>query len=166
MYIIMIAAMDRNRLIGNGTQIPWAGDLPGDLKRFRANTMGHPVIMGRKTFESIAGPLDGRTNIVLSTKWSQALNGVLVAQNKTEALQMALHSPGAENIYVIGGAEVYAQFLNDAKAMLLSVVDSIFSGNVYFPKYDKRDWGLTYRQCYPADQKNKYPCEVQFFDRH
>ncbi len=165
MYITIIAATDQRGLIGSNGKIPWIGKLPADMARFRKATMGHPVIMGRKTYESIGKPLDGRTNIVLSASGGLRRGGIIPARNKDEALLYALSSPGAENIFVIGGANVYAQFLADAKTLILTVVEGEFTGDTHFPAYEKGDWELTYNRRYEADEENAFPYEFQLFDR-
>ncbi len=165
LHITIIAAMDEHGLIGANGNIPWLGELPADLARFKKATKGHPVIMGRKTYESIGRPLPDRTNIVLTTGPMPTGHGVIPARSKEEALLYARTSPGANNVFVIGGANVYKEFLPDAKMLLLTVVYGKFTGDVRFPAYDKGEWELTYNRRYEPDAKNKYPYEFQIFDR-
>lgn len=166
MYITVIAAMDQNRLIGNDHAIPWLGKMKADMARFRRATMGHPVIMGRKTFEAIGRPLTGRTNIVLSanTVLPKAA-GIVPARTKDEALLFAQGSPGSENIFIIGGANVYAQFLGQANTLLLTKIEATFAGNIFFPDYDKSAWELTFDRSYPKDRENEFPYTFYLFDR-
>lgn len=166
MYISIITAMDQNRLIGRGGAIPWMGKMKADMVRFKNATMGHPVIMGRKTFEGIGRPLPGRTNIVLSvgTKLPRTA-GVVPARNKDEALLFAQGAPGSENIYVIGGANVYAQFMDLAKTLSITRIEAAFTGDTFFPDYDEGAWSLTFDREYPADNDNAFPYIFQLFDR-
>jgi dihydrofolate reductase len=128
MIISIIAAMADNRVIGRGGAIPW--DIPADRRRFRELTMGHPVIMGRKTFESIGRPLPGRTNIVLSRKPDFRAEGCIVANSLEDALRACC---GAEDVFICGGEELYRQALPMADRIFLTVVHHPCSGDAYFP---------------------------------
>lgn len=132
--ISIIVAMDRNRVIGFQGKIPWR--LPADLKRFRQLTMGHAVIMGRKTFQSIGGPLPGRTNIVVTRQKEFRAEGCTVVHSLQEALQVAGPDP-----FVIGGAELYAQALPLADRLYITEVDTCAPrGDAYFPEIDPAQW--------------------------
>lgn len=130
--ISMIAAITRNRVIGRN------GDLvvriPDDLKRFRALTAGHPVVMGRKTYESIGRPLPNRTNYVISRTTGLQIPGVVVCPSLDEALDLAEKEPGGE-IFVIGGGEIYAQALPRADKLYMTIVDTETEGDTFFPDY-------------------------------
>jgi len=127
MTITLIAAMAENRVIGRNGAMPW--HLPDDLARFRAITMGHPVIMGRKTFASIGRPLQGRLNIVLTRQVGYAPEGVVVARNLPDALAMA---GAADEVFICGGGEVYREALLLADRVLLTVVQGDFPGDTIF----------------------------------
>ena len=139
MTISLIAAVAANGVIGRGGALPWK--LPGDLARFKRLTMGHPVIMGRPTFQSMGRPLPGRTNIVLSRDAHLRIPGCTVVHGAAEALQAASGS-GADESFVIGGAEVYALFLPEAGRMYLTRVDANVDGDAAFPVVDWSQWVL------------------------
>jgi dihydrofolate reductase len=142
--LTLIAAMDSSRLIGAGGQLPWR--IPGDLKRFRELTTGHPILMGRKTWDSLGRALPGRTSIVLTRQADREFPlGVGVARDPQEALRLAGASPGAERIFVIGGGEIYAAFLPFAEWLELTFVEGSFSGDAYFPEWDPSQYEETGR---------------------
>lgn len=133
--ITLLAALGRNRVIGVDGQMPW--HLPGDLRHFKETTMGHPIVMGRKTFESIGRALPGRRTIVItrSTQWQHP--GVEVAHSFPEAL--ALAGP-ADEVFVTGGGEVYAEAMPFASRMILTEVDQSPEGDTWFPEWVLHDW--------------------------
>ena len=128
MIISIIVAMTKNHVIGRGGTIPW--DIPADRRRFRELTMGHPIIMGRKTFESIGSPLPGRRNIIISRQSDYRREGCSVVQNLTNALAV---SAGADEVFICGGEELYRQSLKLADRIYLTVVHMESSGDAYFP---------------------------------
>lgn len=141
MKLCLIVAVSRNGVIGRDNQLPW--HLPEDLKFFKSVTMGKPILMGRKTFDSIGRPLPGRTNIVITRdpQWHSA--GVEVAQSLEAALQLgreACHAAGAEEIMVIGGEQIYRMSLPLADRLYLTQVDAEIEGDAYFPVVDFDDW--------------------------
>ncbi|MCB9421860.1 MAG: type 3 dihydrofolate reductase [Ardenticatenaceae bacterium] len=155
MRLSLIAAMDKNRLIGVNGRIPW--HLPDDMKWFREQTMGKPVIMGRKTFESIPirfRPLPGRHNIVLTRRHDFEAEGVTAVHSVEAALTAA---GDVAEVVVIGGAELYAQLLPQADRLFLTLIDAEFEGDAYFPGFDPAQWRETYRQERPADERHDYP---------
>jgi dihydrofolate reductase len=131
----LIAALDRNRLIGKGEGLPWR--LPADLKRFKAITMGKPIVMGRKTHESIGRPLPGRLNIVLTRRRDYRVKGCTIAHSISEVKEAV---PGGGEIIVIGGAQVYELFLPLVRRMFLTMIDSEFLGDVSFPAFEIGEW--------------------------
>ena len=134
MIVSLIAAMARNHVIGKDNQLPWK--LPEDLKRFKAITLGHPIIMGRKTFDSLGRPLPGRENIVLSRRPGLVLPGATVFGSLAEAFE---RFAGTDNeVFVIGGAEIYAQALSRADRLYLTRIDADFPGDAFFPEVDWR----------------------------
>jgi dihydrofolate reductase len=128
MIISIIAAMADNRVIGRGGAIPW--DIAADRRRFRELTMGHPVIMGRRTFESIGRPLPGRSNIILSRKPSFRAEGCIVANSLEDAL---LACGDADEVFICGGEELYRQALATADRIFLTVIHQGFDGDAFFP---------------------------------
>jgi len=138
--IILIAAVADNGVIGRDGSIPW--DLPQDIEHFRATTEGHPVIMGRRTWEDIeaglGGPLPDRINIVLSHEDLDLPQGVINVHGIEEAIETA--ASREEEIFVIGGASVYEQFLERADAMILSELHEAYEGDTRFPEWDEKDW--------------------------
>jgi len=132
--ITIIAAMDKNNLIGYQNHIPWK--LPEDLAYFRKVTMGHPVVMGRRTYESLGSPLDGRSNIVLTHRKDLYIPGCIIL-NTIEEIVTSLQS---KSFFVIGGAEVFKEFLPFATRLQLTRIDHEFIGDTYFPPIDYSDW--------------------------
>lgn len=154
MRICVIAALDRNGLIGDERGLPWR--LPRDLRRFRDLTLGKPVIMGRTTREHIGRPLDGRHNIVLSRTAGRVVPGCTVVDSFEAGLRAA--GPNAEEVFVIGGAAVYRAAMPRADRFHLTLVEGQFRGTTYFPIELVRpnEWVVTERQLCEADTKNAY----------
>lgn len=135
MIISIIAAIAKNRVIGSKNKLPW--HLPEDIKRFRTLTLGKPVIMGRKTYESIGKPLPDRKNIVLTRNKDYHISGCIVVHSLDEALNTA---KGNNEVMIIGGAEIYKMFLPLADKMYLTLIDAEFAGDSYFPRYNPSEW--------------------------
>ncbi|CAG0976182.1 dihydrofolate reductase [Anaerolineae bacterium] len=135
MKLSLIAALSSNRVIGIGNRMPW--HLSADLKRFRSITWGKPMLMGRKTHESIGRPLPGRMNIVLTTDPHYDAVGCAVAHSLEEAMALAGDS---EELVVIGGATLYERFLSDADRLYLTLIEREFEGDTYFPAASWEDW--------------------------
>ena len=139
--IAMIVAMAENRVIGRNNQLPWY--LPNDLKYFKAVTMGKPIIMGRKTYESIGKPLPGRTNIVVTTQPSWTADGVRVAHSIDEALTLAQSVAiveGADEVMIIGGAQLYTEMLDRVERLYLTLIHAEVEGDAHFPELDLSLW--------------------------
>ncbi|MBI3318945.1 MAG: dihydrofolate reductase [Candidatus Omnitrophica bacterium] len=134
MTVSLIVAVSRNGVIGNEGKLPWR--LPADLKRFKQLTMGHPIIMGRKTFESIGKPLPGRTNIVITRQKNLQACGALVAHSLEEALRLCEKEQEA---FVIGGASIYPEALGQADRIYLTEVHADFEGDARF-QLDRAGW--------------------------
>jgi dihydrofolate reductase len=128
--ITLIAACSKNRVIGKDNQLIWK--VPGDLKRFKELTTGHPILMGRKTFESIGRPLPNRTNIVITRDKNWKQEGCLVYNNFEDVLSIF----EKENLFVIGGGEIYKMLINLADKIELTLIDKDFEGDAYFPEID------------------------------
>jgi len=163
--IALIWAMARNRVIGRHNTLPWR--LPADMQHFRALTTGHPVLMGRKTFESLGRPLPNRTNIVISSDCGYAPHGCLVAHSLDEALALAAAHvpPNDPEIFVIGGARLYAQMLPLADRLYMTRVEVDIEGDAWFPEIDLEAWRETQRDAHPRDDKNPYPCVFLTLER-
>ena len=150
MTISLVAAMGRNRVIGNKGKLPW--HMPADLKYFRDKTKGKPVIMGRKTFDSMGKLLPNRTNIILTRDRHYKADGCIVADSADEALKSA---GNAGEIMVIGGQKIFEQFMPIADRIYLTIIYADFEGDAYFPKYGK-EWKEASRERHNADEKNPY----------
>lgn len=135
MIISLIAAVGKNKVIGVDNRLPWK--LSADLKRFKTITSGKPVVMGRKTFESIGKPLPNRTNIIVTRDKNYKANGCVVVHSAEEALRV---SRGSEEIMIIGGEQIFKEFLPLANKLYLTIIDKDFEGDAYFPEYNKNDW--------------------------
>ena len=153
MIISIIAAMDRNRLIGNNNQLPW--HLPADFVHFKSVTMGKPIIMGRKTYESIGKPLPGRSNIVLTRNPDIQFEGVECVASFAEALALVAD---AEEVMVIGGSTIYEMLLPQVNRLYFTYVDAEFEGDAWFPEFDNNQWKETESVMKKADEKNLYDC--------
>lgn len=149
--VSLIAALGRNRVIGRGRDVPWR--LPADLKRFKQITMGHSVIMGRKTHASIGRPLSGRRNIVLTRDDDHSTPGCERARSLDEALALA----GDGEVFVIGGGDVYEQALPKADRLYLTMIDLAPEGDVRFPEIDAADWREVERVEGVVDAVNPHP---------
>ena len=133
MISIIVALAGKKRAIGTKGGMPWY--IPEELKRFKSITMGHPIIMGRKTHESIGKALAGRTNIVITRSPAYKAEGCIVVHNLNEAFEKANGSPGDEEIFVIGGGEIYDEALPVTDKLYLTVIDREIKGDVFFPDY-------------------------------
>jgi len=129
MTITIIAAMDENRVIGRDNQMPW--DLPSDRKRFHAITRGHPIILGRKTFESIGKPLSARTNIVLTRQQDYRAEGCVIVHDLESAFAACA---GADEVFICGGEEVFQETISLADRIYLTIVHEEFEGDAFFPE--------------------------------
>ncbi len=148
MEIIIIAAMARNRIIGRNNKMPW--HIPEELQLFKKTTMGHPMIMGRKTFDSLAAPLPGRRHIILSRDPNYAPRGGEHAPSLAAALNLC--GP-VDKVFVIGGAQVFSQALAVATTIILTMIEREIAGDVTFPEFPERDFIVTDRKHYPAGKE-------------
>lgn len=159
MIISLIAALATDRVIGMENAMPW--HLPGDLAWFKRNTLNKPVIMGRKTFESIGRPLPGRLNIVISSKPGEH-EGVTWVTSVDAALAAA---SGVEEVMVMGGGRVYEQFLPKANRLYLTHIDAEVEGDTHFPDYEPDDWESTFSEFHDADEQNSHGYCFEILDR-
>jgi dihydrofolate reductase len=161
--ITLIVAMDRRGVIGAGGGLPWR--LPGDLKRFRDVTMGKPLVMGRRTHESVGRVLPGRENIVLTRDRGFRAPGCTVLHDVASVLA---HCRAAPEVMVMGGADVYALFLPFAGRIHLTRIDADVGGDTVFPGWEALSappWVVRESQRYPADAGNPHPCVVELLER-
>ena len=149
--LVIVAAIARNGVIGDGAKLPWR--IPGDLRRFRALTLGKPVIMGRKTWDSIGRPLPGRETIVVTRDRDFEAPGALVATSIEAALALAREraaAMGAPEVILAGGGDLYAQLIGEADRLCLTEVDLEPAGDTRFPRIDPEKWVETTRETHPA----------------
>ncbi len=149
----ILVAFDENRVIGKNNALIW--HLPADLKRFKALTTGHVIIMGRKTFESIGKPLPNRTTIVISRQTNLQIEGVILAHSVEEAILKA-KSLTREDIFIVGGAEIYTLSLPLVDQVLVTQLHDIFEGDAFFPEISSEMWDLTEQERGITDDKNTY----------
>lgn len=159
MTISMIAAASLNGVIGANNRLPWR--LPADMAYFVAETKGKTVLMGRKTFESLKGPLKNRTNVILSRTLTEAPEGCVLVRSAEEALARF----GDRDLMVIGGEEIYRLMLPYADRVLLTEIDQAFEGDAYFPELSPREWKLTSRTAGVRDEKNDLPYAFAVYER-
>ena len=161
MQISLIAALDRNSAIGRDNQLPWR--LPDDLKRFKALTLGKPVLMGRKTAQSLGRALPGRLNLVLTRSGQVPFAGMVAVASIEQAIAQA---QSADELCVIGGGQVYAQVLARADALHLTWVDTVVEhADAFFPAFDPQDWRVSARQPHPADARHGVAFEFIDYSR-
>ena len=159
MIISLIAAMDKNRLIGRENGMPW--HLPADFKHFKDITLGKPVIMGRKTFESLGKPLPGRKNIVVSRTGFESAGAIVVSSID----QAIAEANNVTEVMVIGGAALYQQMITVAQRMYLTHVDGEFEGDTWFPAFEVKNWRIVSEKKYAADERNNYAFTIRFYER-
>lgn len=160
MIVSIIAAMDRDRLIGDRNRLPW--HLPADLAHFKQVTMGKPIIMGRKTYESIGKPLPGRTNIVLTRSAEFHAEGVVTASTLQQALDYAATE---DEVMIIGGSTIYELALPRADRLYLTYVENSFEGDAWFPDFDPEQWHIIASEEHRADQKNSSAYRFVTYER-
>lgn len=163
MTVSIIVATSLNHAIGKDNQLLW--NLPADLKFFKTTTMGCPVVMGRKTFQSIGRTLPGRKNVVITRDKnfnSDNQFDILVVGSVDEAL-VKLHSE--KEVFIIGGGEIYQQSMDAADTIYLTLVNTVIEADVYFPEIDKTKFDLVWEEKHVADEKNKFDYTFQKFDR-
>lgn len=147
----IIVAVANNGVIGSGNQLPWR--LPDDLKRFKALSLGKPVVMGRKTYDSIGQPLPGRLNIIVSRKLDLQIAGCQVVSSVAEAIAAA---GGAPEIVIVGGADIYRQVLPQVATIHLTRVHADIPGDVLFPKLAENEWREVATEYHPADERHAH----------
>lgn len=160
MKVSLIAAMASNRVIGRDNRLPW--HLSADLQRFKRLTMGHTLVMGRKTFESIGRPLPGRSTVVVTRQEGYAPQGVRVVHSVEEALAA---SQGDGEVFIAGGGDIFQQTLPVADRLYLTIIEEAFPGDAYFPEYDQSQWQLVDREDHGPTEDAPFSWSFQTFDR-
>lgn len=162
MKITLIAAMAENRVIGRDNALPW--HLPADLARFKQRTEGHVVIMGRRTFESVGRPLPNRRSIVITRKRDFHPPGAEIARSLAEALERARES-GQDEVFILGGAEIYALALPDVDRLEFTIVHADVPGDTFFPECDLSEWTLIDQQRHEADDRHAHAFSFRTYER-
>ena len=158
--VIMIAAVAENNALGKNNDLLW--HLPNDFKRFKEITSGHHIIMGRKTFESFPKPLPNRTHVIITRQNDFEYEGCVVVQNIEKALSVC---PINENLYIIGGGEIYQQSISFADQLDITRVHHSFDADVYFPEIDPEIWELTSETYHSKDERHLFDYTFQTFVR-
>lgn len=161
MRIGLVAAVARNGVIGRGGELPWR--LPDDLAHFKKVTLGKPVVMGRRTYESIGRPLPNRLNLVLSRS-AKEIPGCTVVRSADEAIAAA-EAKGARELWVIGGEAVYAAFLPRADVLELTHVDAEVEGDARFPRFERGAWREAGASDHPVDPRHAHPFRIVRYER-
>ncbi|UKS24710.1 dihydrofolate reductase [Paenibacillus sp. HWE-109] len=159
MSISFIFAMDRNRAIGLNNQLPW--HLPADLKFFKAVTLGHPILMGRKTYESIGKPLPGRRNIILTQNPEFQAEGCEVVHSVQEAVEAFRD----QELFVIGGAEIFRLFAAEVNRMYITFIEHEFEADTFINELDLSDWNLQSSEQGERNEKNPYEYYFRIYDK-
>jgi dihydrofolate reductase len=154
-------AMDQNRVIGKDNQLPW--HLPADLAYFKRVTMGHPIVMGRKTFASIGRVLPGRENIIVTRNKSFSHEGCTILHSIEEIKTFAEKHKG--EVFVIGGAEIFKETLPFADRLYITKIEAKFPGDTFFPNFNEEDWKLVSTEKGPKDEKNPYDYYFLVYER-
>lgn len=156
----LIVAIAKNNVIGKENKLVW--HMPADMRFFKNTTMGHTLIMGRKTFESFGKPLPGRKSIVITRQNDWQYEGVVVVHSLEDAIKVA---PKDEEVFIIGGAEIYRQAMPLCNKMYLTIIHHDFEGDTLFPDIDFSQWNLTSDEKYLADEKNSYDYSFRVYER-
>lgn len=159
MKISLVVAKSKNNVIGKNNQLPWY--LPADLKHFKNVTMGKPIIMGRKTFDSIGKPLPGRRNIIISHQQNLFIDGCDVFHSIDDAFNAVKTE---KEVMIIGGANLYAQILDRAHCIYLTIIDAEFDGDAFFPELNQ-EWKLISDEKFSHDEKNKYDYRFEVWSK-
>ena len=160
MIISLIVAMGENRVIGYNNKLPW--NLPSELKYFREATKHKPVIMGRKTHDSIGRPMPERMNIIITRDKNYKADGCVVVNSKEDAIKTA---KGNNEAMVIGGAEIYKLFLPIADRLYITKVHGTFKGDIYFPEFNENEWVKLKETFVEKDDENKYSYTIMALER-
>jgi len=158
--IIMIAAVAENNALGKNNELVW--HLPNDFKRFKSLTTNHHIIMGRKTFESFPKPLPNRTHVIITRQKNYNPEGCIVVDSMEKAIEVC---PKHEDIFIIGGGEIYNLGMDFADSIELTLVHENFEADTFFPEIDKNKWQLISEEYHPADERHKFDFSYQTFTK-
>lgn len=162
MTIALIAAISQNRVLGKDNELVW--HLPKDMRFFKTKTMGYPVVMGRKTFESFGSALPGRTNIIITRNPGyRAEDAITVTSLEAGLAEAARYN--ADTIFIAGGAEIYRQALALADTMYLTHIHAEVEGDAFFPEFPETEWQVVAKESVPADEKHAYPFDFVTWKR-
>ncbi|MBV6879939.1 dihydrofolate reductase [Epilithonimonas ginsengisoli] len=159
--ITIIAAIGKNNALGKDNQLLWR--LPKDLKHFKSLTENHPIVMGRKTYESIGKALPNRTNLVVSRKENWFAEDILIVSKLKEAIKFAKKID--EEVFIIGGGEIYKQTMELADRLEITLVEEDFEADTFFPKIDLKIWQKTSEEFHPKDEKNDHDFYFQTYEK-
>ncbi len=162
MLLSLIFALDENNAIGKNNQLPW--HLPADLKKFKQITMGHHMLMGRKTWESIGKALPGRTSVVISRNAVIDLEGVVVRRSLQEAIDFA-RLEGENEAFIIGGAQLFKDAIPLADRFYLTRIHQVFDADTFLPPINMNEWEILEKQFFPKDEKNAYDFTFYVLER-
>jgi len=163
MKLSILVILSTNNVIGRDNKLPW--HMPADLKRFKNLTMGHHILMGRRTFDEIKKPLPGRINVVITRDHHFAAEGVAIARSIDEAISKA-EATGDHEIFLIGGGEIFKQVIHRADRMYITRIHADIEGDTYFPEFDDvNEWKLVDAEHFEADEKNAYPYSFLTYER-
>jgi len=160
MKVSIIAAMSSNRVIGKNAGLPWY--LPADLKFFKELTLGHAIVMGRRTYETIGRPLPGRRNVVVTRQTGLKFEGIEVVHSLREAMDLL---KGETEVFIAGGGEIYRRALDLADRIYLTLIHAEIEGDTWFPEFDESAWELVERTDRRADEKNRYDYSFLVYER-
>jgi len=162
--IIIIAAVSKNYALGKENKLLW--HLPKDFKFFKETTLGHPIIMGRKTFESLPKALPGRTNIVVTGDRNYVKEGATVVHSLEDAIKIGLSEN--EEVFICGGGQIYKEALEKGLVdkILLTEIDAEIDGDAFFPSFDKQEWEISKKECHTKDEKHDFDfCFVEYLKK-
>jgi len=162
MLISHIVAMTKNKLIGKANKLPW--HLPADMEYFKEKTIGHVVIMGRKNYEAEGKPLSQRTNIIVTSKANYHAPNCIIVNNMEEAINKA-GSIEKDEIFIVGGGEIYKQTMNIINKLYLTVIDLEMDGDVFYPDIDLNSWKMISKNKYQKDKENPYDHTYFVYER-
>jgi dihydrofolate reductase len=161
MQLSIIVAMDRNHVIGNNDSLPW--HISADLKNFKKITMGKPIVMGRKTHESIGRPLPGRENIIITRDETYQAEGCTVLNSIDEIFE---HCKDVEEVMITGGSEIYKHTLNQVTRLYLTEIHAEVEGDTFFPEFNRSEWNEISREVFKADEKNDFDYSFILLERN
>ena len=163
MAIALVVAAARNGVIGRDGDMPWR--LSSDLKRFKSITMGQPIIMGRKTWESIGRPLPGRLNIVITRQADYNASGASVVRSLDEAIEIGQKAAGEGDVFIVGGGEIYKEAIGLGEILHVTHVEVEVEGDAFFPPITQPEWEAVHEEAVPAGEKDDYPTRYVVYRR-